>query len=109
MVCAAWLGPGAERRQIEDNLGDVASRAERLSSDNQGLATGLAALPDMLKGFGHVKARNVALYAKGGNDLLNRFEEAWPVQAATDTRRRQRQRRCCWLSSRPAGYGRPAR
>ena len=39
----------------------------------------------MIQGFGHVKARNVALYAKGGNDLLNRFEEARPVQAATGT------------------------
>ncbi|MDH5456947.1 MAG: hypothetical protein OEY37_12790 [Gammaproteobacteria bacterium] len=85
MACAAWLGPGAERRLIEDNLGDVASRVERLSPDSHGLATGLAALPDMLKGFGHVKARNVALHAKGGNDLLNRFEEARSLRAATDT------------------------
>jgi len=39
----------------------------------------------MLKGFGHVKARRVALYARARNDLLNRFEEARPVQAATGT------------------------
>ena len=85
MVCAAWSGPGAERRLIEDNLGDVASRAERRSPDSHGLALELAALPDMLKSFGHVKARSVALYGTACNELLNRFEEARPVQAATDT------------------------
>ena len=45
MVCAAWLGPGAERRLIEDNLGDVASRAERPSPGNHGLAVELATCP----------------------------------------------------------------
>jgi len=45
MACAAWLGPGAERRLIEDNLGDVASRVERLSPDSHGLAVELATCP----------------------------------------------------------------
>lgn len=83
IVCEAWFDAGAERRLIDDYLGDVASLAERLSPDNRGLAIELAALPDMLKGLGHVKARDVALHETARNDLLNRFEEARPLRAAT--------------------------
>lgn len=56
----------AERRLIEDYLGARQPRSRRR----------VGGLPDMIQGFRHVKARN---------DLLNRLEEARPVQAAKGT------------------------
>jgi indolepyruvate ferredoxin oxidoreductase len=49
-----------ERRLIAEYGDLLAEIAERLSLDNHDLAVALAALPEKIRGFGHVKARHLA-------------------------------------------------
>ncbi len=61
-----------ERRVLEDLL-------PRLNADTRALATQIAALPMQMRGFGHVKAANVALARAREAELLHKLDPArWP-------------------------------
>ncbi len=59
----------AERRLVEDYFALVRELIEKLDADNHALAVTLASLPEKVRGFGHVKAKNLAAvkedWAKG--------------------------------------------
>jgi indolepyruvate ferredoxin oxidoreductase len=48
-----------ERALIGEYEHTVATLLEALSADNHALAVELAALPEQIRGFGHIKARSV--------------------------------------------------
>ena len=58
------FGRTEERRQERALIGEYEALcdelASRLTSENHGLAVALASLPDKIRGFGHVKAANLA-------------------------------------------------
>jgi indolepyruvate ferredoxin oxidoreductase len=59
----------AERKLIEDYFALARELTDKLDSDNHALAVTLASLPEKVRGFGHVKAKNLAAvkeeWAKG--------------------------------------------
>ena len=65
-----------ERRLIEQYESTVARILESLHPSNRALAVELASVPASIRGFGHVKARNVELAEASGAELMRRFEAA---------------------------------
>ncbi|WP_439575846.1 indolepyruvate ferredoxin oxidoreductase family protein [Phreatobacter sp.] len=62
-----------ERRLIEDYVAVLEELAAKLNADNHALAVGLAGIPDRIRGFGHVKARNLEVAKKEEAALLAEF------------------------------------
>ena len=58
--------------------------AERLTPDNHALALALANLPDQIRGFGHVKAGNLAKAREARGRLLADFRNPAPQRAAAE-------------------------
>jgi indolepyruvate ferredoxin oxidoreductase len=65
-----------ERRSIDDYVALMDRVCARLSPDRLALAIELARLPEGIRGYGHVKARNLVQAAGKQAELLARFEEA---------------------------------
>jgi len=63
-----------ERRLIEDYVSLVERLLPRLSPENYAAAAELAALPLKMRGFGHVKERNIEAAKVEEAALLARFE-----------------------------------
>jgi indolepyruvate ferredoxin oxidoreductase len=51
----------------------------RLTPDNHHLAVGLAAIPEKIRGFGHVKQRHLAAAKADEAALLEQFRAGAPV------------------------------
>ncbi|OZI27466.1 indolepyruvate ferredoxin oxidoreductase family protein [Bordetella genomosp. 7] len=75
-----WLDPfgyNAERRLerelIDEYRDTVQVLLAHLSPANIGQAAGIAAMPDMVRGFGHVKAANIAKYRDGLRRALQNY------------------------------------
>ncbi|HYF17219.1 MAG TPA: DUF6537 domain-containing protein, partial [Ramlibacter sp.] len=66
---------GEYRRSIEQVLG-------RLDAGNHGLAVEIAAIPDQIKGFGHVKERNLAAARQRWQALMERWQQPAPARQA---------------------------
>lgn len=64
-----------ERQLIADYEAMLARILPRLRADNLDCATALAALPDMVRGFGPVKEDSVELMLKKKAELLDRFND----------------------------------
>jgi indolepyruvate ferredoxin oxidoreductase len=62
-----------ERRLIADYEAMLSEIMPRLTPDNHHLATGLAAIPEKIRGFGHVKARHLAAAKAEEAGLLEQF------------------------------------
>ena len=62
-----------ERRLIADYEAMLSEIMPRLTPDNHHLATGLAAIPEKIRGFGHVKARHLAAAKAEEAALLEQF------------------------------------
>lgn len=62
-----------ERRLIADYAALVDELADKLAADNLTLATALAAIPEKIRGFGHVKERHLVAAKAEEADLLARF------------------------------------
>jgi indolepyruvate ferredoxin oxidoreductase len=62
-----------ERALIEEYKNSVSIVLGQLSADNHGLALELARLPDQIKGFGHVKERNVKAARMQWSVLMAKF------------------------------------
>jgi indolepyruvate ferredoxin oxidoreductase len=71
-----------ERRLISDYETLVARLSAELTADNHGAAVALAALPETIRGFGHVKAASIAAARQRQIELLAAFMEAKPQSKA---------------------------
>ena len=80
------FGRTAERRMERTLIDDFLQRVDELlpllNADNRTLATQIAALPQTMRGFGHVKLANVALARAREAELLHRLDpKRWPRPA----------------------------
>jgi indolepyruvate ferredoxin oxidoreductase len=71
-----------ERRLIRDYETALDEAVAMLNKNNAKLVTDLASLPEKVRGFGHVKAANIAMFDKEREALLQRLREARLAQAA---------------------------
>ena len=62
-----------ERRLIADYVESVRELAANLSGGNHELAVAIARLPETVRGYGDVKARNVAAYEQRRTELMDAF------------------------------------
>jgi len=62
-----------ERQLVRDYEAMLAELAEKLTPDNHHLAVGLAAIPEKIRGFGHVKMRHLAAAKADEAALLDQF------------------------------------
>jgi indolepyruvate ferredoxin oxidoreductase len=74
------FGRTGERRRERELIGEYERLVEELLSKlaphNHGLAVELARLPDMIRGFGHVKAKHLAIAKDREAKLLDQFRNA---------------------------------
>jgi indolepyruvate ferredoxin oxidoreductase len=71
-----------ERRLVADYFALVQRLAANLRAETLPTATELANLPDMVRGFGHVKAASIARYEARRAELLSRLEPGRPLDTA---------------------------
>ncbi len=71
-----------ERRLLRDYETTIDHCLTALSEDNHDVVLELASLPEHIRGFGHVKARNVEAYEARREALLNRLNISRLVRAA---------------------------
>jgi indolepyruvate ferredoxin oxidoreductase len=62
-----------ERALIGEYVASIDDVLAKLNADNHALALEIANLPDAIKGFGHVKARNVAAVRGKWNGLMEKW------------------------------------
>ncbi|MCL4748040.1 MAG: indolepyruvate ferredoxin oxidoreductase family protein, partial [Burkholderiaceae bacterium] len=65
-----------ERRLIDEYETTLGRLLESLHPGNHALAVEIASLPQRIRGFGHVKARNLAAIEQSRTQLLRAFDEA---------------------------------
>ncbi len=70
-----------ERKLIADYEALMGEIAANLSSRNHALAVALAAIPEKIRGYGHVKARHLEAAKREENDLLAKFRSPAPETA----------------------------
>ena len=73
-----------ERRLITDYEQTVDEFLRRLDTENHCLAVGLAALPETMRGFGHVKERNVEAARAREAELLDALRTPAPTKSAAE-------------------------
>jgi indolepyruvate ferredoxin oxidoreductase len=71
-----------ERQLVRDFEGRLEEIVGKLTTENHAVAVGLANIPQKIKGFGHIKARNLEAAKKEEADLLARFRSPTPTLAA---------------------------
>jgi indolepyruvate ferredoxin oxidoreductase len=71
-----------ERALIEEYQRTIEGLLGRLDRDNLAIATSIASVPEEIRGYGHVKARNLAAAKKHRAELVQAFEAARPMRAA---------------------------
>jgi indolepyruvate ferredoxin oxidoreductase len=71
----------AERRLIGEYRQTIENLLAALTADNYQLAVEIAALPERIRGFGHVKIGNIARAKKCEAELLTAFSDAAPVSS----------------------------
>jgi indolepyruvate ferredoxin oxidoreductase len=71
-----------ERQLISDYLDLIDELAQTLNHDNRAAAIALASLPDDIRGFGHVKERNIEAAATRRAQLLEQYRGAAPERQA---------------------------
>jgi indolepyruvate ferredoxin oxidoreductase len=80
------FGHTAERRTERELITGYEATIERvlanLTSANHSLAVQIASIPEEIRGFGHVKARNLAAARKKESDLFARFGASESQRAA---------------------------
>jgi len=72
----------AERALITDYEALTAEIIERLGPDNHALALALVSTPEQIRGFGHIKERNLKAAKAREAELLGRFRSRQPAMAA---------------------------
>jgi indolepyruvate ferredoxin oxidoreductase len=71
-----------ERRLIEDYRKTIEGILPVLNRDNQALVASIAALPDMIRGYGHVKAESIERYEAELSKLLGSFDSVKAAKVA---------------------------
>ncbi|HYL88119.1 MAG TPA: indolepyruvate ferredoxin oxidoreductase family protein [Burkholderiales bacterium] len=71
-----------ERSLIAEYEADVERILAKLSAANHSLAVQIASIPEEIRGFGHIKTRNVAAAQKKRAELLAKFESPQAERAA---------------------------
>jgi indolepyruvate ferredoxin oxidoreductase len=71
-----------ERRLIRDYEDTIEQCLSLLSVDNQDVALALASLPERVRGFGHIKARNITAYYQDRDTLLGQLSDSRMGRAA---------------------------
>jgi len=71
-----------ERRLIREYEATLSELLERLDSGNHKLAVEIAGIPDRIRGFGHVKRRNLEDVKKSEAELLAAFRASRPAAKA---------------------------
>jgi indolepyruvate ferredoxin oxidoreductase len=81
-----WLPVSAERRTERALISEYEATVERLlaklSAENHALAVQIASLPEEIRGFGHIKMRNLDAARKKHAELLSSFDSQQPARAA---------------------------
>jgi indolepyruvate ferredoxin oxidoreductase len=67
-----------ERQLVADYEALLDEILSKLTPDNHPLAVGLAAIPEKIRGFGHVKARHLAAAKADEAALLEQFRSGKP-------------------------------
>ena len=73
-----------ERQLITDYERTVEEFLRRLDTENHCLAVALAALPETIRGYGHVKERNVEKAAAREAELLDALRNPAPTKTAAE-------------------------
>jgi indolepyruvate ferredoxin oxidoreductase len=77
------FGKTAERRRERALIGEyealITELLAKLAPHNHGLAVELARIPELIRGYGHVKERHLAVAKQQEANLLARFREAKPT------------------------------
>ncbi|MGO4388200.1 indolepyruvate ferredoxin oxidoreductase family protein [Microvirga sp. 2YAF29] len=69
-------------REFEGRIGEIVSKVK---ADNHAIAVGLANIPQKIRGFGHIKERNLEVARKEEADLLAKFRtEPQPLPVAAE-------------------------
>ena len=80
------VGRTAERRTERALIGEYRRSIEqvlaKLAVDNHSLALEIARIPEQIKGFGHVKERNLAAARPQWDKLMRQWEQSRPERAA---------------------------
>jgi indolepyruvate ferredoxin oxidoreductase len=71
-----------ERQLIADYEKTVEELLAKLTRENHATAVAIAAIPEEIRGFGHVKARHLAAAKKKEADLLSAFRNPRPAAKA---------------------------
>ena len=74
----------AERQLITDYFALVRELAGKLNADNHALAVSLASLPEKIRGFGHVKAKNLAAVREEWAKGLETWRSGAPMRQAAE-------------------------
>jgi len=74
----------AERRLVRDYEALVNELAVNLNDENHGIAVELARLPDMIRGYGHVKEANLERARARWSELLAAFREPPALRQAAE-------------------------
>jgi indolepyruvate ferredoxin oxidoreductase len=73
-----------ERALVQQYLARIEALLPALTAQRLGIACDIAALPQQMRGFGHVKAANVTLARVRESELLHRFDaQTYPRPAAS--------------------------
>ena len=77
-----------ERQLIEDYQKTIVNLLDRLTQTNHRTAVSIAEIPDMIKGFGHVKSNNIKRAQSREKQLLETFEteSQKPIEAVITQR-----------------------
>lgn len=74
-----------ERQLIREFEGRIGEIVAKLNADNHATAVGLANIPQKIRGFGHIKERNLEIARKEEADLLAKFRtEPQPLPIAAE-------------------------
>jgi indolepyruvate ferredoxin oxidoreductase len=73
-----------ERKLIADYETMLNELMAKLTPDNHAIAVGLAAIPEKIRGFGHVKARHLAAAKADEAALLEQFRSGAPLLKAAE-------------------------
>tara|TARA_B100000953_G_C17974820_1_gene407232 strand:- start:253 stop:1131 length:879 start_codon:yes stop_codon:yes gene_type:complete len=65
-----------ERRLVKDYKNTVLEIGKKLTLNNYDNAVDIASLPDQIRGFGHVKEKNLRVAEECKNNLMNAFNES---------------------------------
>jgi indolepyruvate ferredoxin oxidoreductase len=80
------FGHTLERQTERALIGEYKATVERLLANltaaNHSLAVQIAALPEEIRGFGHIKQRNLAAARKKRDELMAKFDAARTERAA---------------------------